>query len=73
MKIPIRFKKLDCDKIEDVQRYLVVFGKVLSIGETEKHTIFFLNPSNISSIEENLKILKQTLKMVGYKGDLIDD
>ncbi|HCA5024610.1 TPA: hypothetical protein MW161_002382 [Acinetobacter baumannii] len=73
MKVPIRFKKLDSEKILDVKRYLVVFGKVLFTGETEKHTIFFLNPNNISSAEKDLKTLKQTLKMVGYKDALIEN
>ncbi|MCG5790274.1 hypothetical protein [Acinetobacter baumannii] len=73
MKIPVRFKKLNKNDIKKIEEYFDVFGEVRNIGETEKRTTLYYYPNNVSSAYEDLKIIKQTLKIIGFRDYLIED
>jgi len=73
MKIPVRFKKLSESDIKKIEEYFDVFGEVRNIGVTEKRTTFYYYPNNISTANEDLEIIKKTLKLVGFPDYLIED
>lgn len=73
MKIPVRFKKLSENDIKKIEAYFDVFGEVRNIGDTEKRTTLYFYPNNVSSANEDLKIIKQTLKIIGFRDYLIED
>lgn len=73
MKIPVRFKKLNKNHIKKIEEYFDVFGEVRNIGETEKRTTLYYYPNNVSTAYEDLKIIKQTLKIIGFRDYLIED
>ncbi|VAX45470.1 Uncharacterised protein [Acinetobacter calcoaceticus] len=73
MKIPVRFRKLSKSDIKKIEKYFDVFGEVRSIGETEKRTTLYYYPNNISSANEDLKIIQQILKIIGFRDYLIED
>lgn len=73
MKIPVRFKKLSENDIKKIEEYFDVFGEIRNIGETEKRTTLYYYPNNVSSANEDLKIIKQTLKIIGFRDYLIED
>jgi len=73
MKIPVRFKKLSESNIDDIKRYFNVFGEIRFIGETDSYTTLYYYPNNISSVHKDLRVIKETLKFVGYREELIED
>ncbi|MDV7579240.1 hypothetical protein R4795_03255 [Acinetobacter baumannii] len=73
MKIPVRFKKLSENDIKKIEEHFDVFGEIRNIGETEKRTTLYYYPNNISSANEDLKIIKQNLKIIGFRDYLIED
>ena len=73
MKLAIRFKKLSESNIHDIKRYFNAFGEIRFIGETDSYTTLYYYPKKISSAQEDLRTIKNTLKLVGYREELIED
>ena len=68
MKLPFRFTSLSKDEIKEILSRLKVYGLIEGPFNTEKHTLFFLYPSDD---ENKTPVIHAYLSTIGYKEKLV--